>query len=360
MSDLEEIRRRIDGLDKEMAELFEKRMLAAEQVAAFKREHGLSIDDNAREEAIIRKNCKYIEDDRIREYYVTFQKDIMEVSKRFQHRLLGGLRVSYCGVPGAFAHEAATSLFPDADYISYKDFESAYKAVEDGDCDVAVLPFENSFAGEVSSVTDLIFSGSLYVNQVLELEAVQNLLGCADATLESVKEVYSHPQALSQCASFLREKGLSTVEYPNTAMAAKMVSEKADPGIAAIGSLASARLYGLKVLEPHINTGSVNNTRFAALSRSRNKLHPKHNKMEHHFMLMFTVKNEAGSLAKTLNIIGAHNYNMCSLRSRPMKDLAWSYYFFVELDGNIDSDNGRDMLRELSFICDRLKLVGTY
>ena len=149
-------------------------------------------------------------------------------------------------------------------------------------------------------------------------------------------------------------------EYSNTALAAQAVSEKGDPTCAAIGAAEAAALYGLEVLEARINTTRTNTTRFAAFTRMLRLDTEGKRKMGKHFILMYTVKNEAGSLAQTLNIIGAHNYNMCNLRSRPMKELLWNYYFFVELDGDVATEEGESMLRELAPLCDRLKLVGSF
>ena len=236
----------------------------------------------------------------------------------------------------------------------------AYQACEKGDCDVAVLPFENSFAGEVSSVTDLMFSGSLYVNQVIAVEAEQNLLGLPGADKSKIRKVYSHPQALAQCEEYINAHGLETRESSNTAVAAKRVAEKQDPTCAAIGTAEAAALYGLEVLEPRINTSRTNTTRFAAFSRMLRLDTVNKRKMDKHFILMYAVKNEAGALAQTLNIIGAHNFNMCNLHSRPMKELLWNYYFFVELDGDVATDEGSSLLQELAPFCDRLKLVGSF
>ena len=343
MDNLEEIRKRINSLDAQMTSLFEERMLQCRQVALFKREHGLSITDSAREAEVIAKNSILVKDDEIREYYARFQKGLMDTSKAYQSRIMEGIRVAYCGVPGAFAHIAAKQMFPEAELVPFNNFEEAYKACENNITDCAVLPIENSFAGDVAGVMDLMFSGSLYVNQVVEIAAVQNLLGCEGTTRESIKEVVSHPQAISQCAAFIRKNGYRVNEFPNTAMAARYVAEKKDPSIAAIASLESAELFGLNVIEPHINSSSTNTTRFAAFSRSRCSDKSKA-KMGRHFILTFTVKNEAGALAKTLNIIGAHGFNMCSLKSRPMKELMWNYYFYMELDGDVQTEDGQDML----------------
>ena len=250
-------------------------------------------------------------------------------------------------------------MFPEAEVVPFNNVEEAYRSCENNITDCAVLPIENSFAGDVAGVMDLMFSGSLYVNQVVEIAAVQNLLGCEGTTRESIKEVVSHPQAISQCAAFIRKNGYRVNEFPNTAMAARYVAEKKDPSIAASASLESAELFGLNVIEPHINSSSTNTTRFAAFSRSRCSDKSKA-KMGRHFILTFTVKNEAGALAKTLNIIGAHGFNMCSLKSRPMKELMWNYYFYMELDGDVQTEDGQDMLHALGSVCDRLKLVGSF
>ena len=143
-------------------------------------------------------------------------------------------------------------------------------------------------------------------------------------------------------------------------MAAEYVKKLNDNSVAAIASDETAKIYDLNILESSINTSRMNTTRFAAFSRAQNKTDSTKKKMNEHFIIVFTVKNEAGALAKTLDIIGAHGFNMRNLRSRPMKELLWNYYFYIEAEGNINTTNGKEMLRELSATCARLKLVGTY
>jgi chorismate mutase/prephenate dehydratase len=152
--------------------------------------------------------------------------------------------------------------------------------------------------------------------------------------------------------------GYGTQEYENTALAAKYVAERADKSMAAIGSLENARRYGLEVLESNINNAATNTTRFAALSRVRNE--PAKDAAGEYFILVFTVKNEAGALAKVLNIIGAHGFNMTNLRSRPMKKGLWNHFFYAELEGSAHSGSGRELLTQLNTVCSQLKLVGTY
>ena len=357
--DIKELRKNIDIIDKEMANLFEKRMEVAQEIALYKKEHGLPITDKNRENEVIKKNVNYINDENIKSYYVNFMKLVMEESKRYQSYILSGLRVAYSGIPGAFSHMAAKKMYPDCNYIAYPDFESAYKACESGEVDVVVLPIENSFAGDVGIVMDLTFGGSLYINQMLDLEIKQNLIGIKGSSLEKVKKVISHPQALNQCRDFILKHHLEVEEFANTALAAQEVARLNDESVAAIASELTAELYDLEILKPQINSSSTNSTRFASFSRLE-RVPEKGVKMGEHFILVYTVINQAGSLANTLNIIGSHNFNMRNVRSRPMKELMWNYYFFVEVEGNINSIDGEEVIRELSTVCDRLKLVGTY
>ena len=355
---LQQARTIINDVDTQMAELFVRRMQAAQMVAEYKKAHGMPILDAAREEAVIRNGSARVEDELLRAYYTDFMRNTMAVSRRYQHRLLCGMKVAYCGTEGAFAHIAAQRLFPDGEKVPFGDFKAAYDAAVSGECDVAVLPLENSYAGEVGQVTDLMFSGPLYVNHIFPLSITHDLLAAEGATLETVKTVVSHPQALSQCDSFIRARGYSQLPYANTALAAKYTAEQKDPTLAAIASKESGEKFGLKVLAEGINQSQVNTTRFAVLSRSENRnVGTQHGA---HFILVFTVRNEAGSLAQALNILGAHGFNMRTLRSRPMGQLLWQYYFYVEAEGNIHSPEGQRMLSELAVCCDKIKCVGSF
>ena len=341
-----------------MAELFVERMRCAEEVADYKRRHGLKIFDPVREAEVIRRNSETVEDETLRSFYVNFLKNNMAVSRAYQDKLLEGMKVAYSGTKGAFAHIASGKLFPTARRISYPDFASAYAAVEEGECDVCVLPIENSYNGEVGQVTDLMFSGSLFVNGVTELAVSHDLLAVEGATVEDIKEVVSHPQALGQCAEYIKAHRLIAHEYTNTALAAKLVAENGSKSTAAIASAEAAEIFGLTVLERNINASRTNTTKFAVFSRVRTTRQEK--QMGTHSIILFTVRHEAGALAKAIEIIGKHGFNMKTLRSRPMKELLWQYYFYVEAEGNIDTDDGRIMMQELSQYCDKLRAVGTY
>ena len=217
---------------------------------------------------------------------------------------------------------------------------------------------ENSFNGEVGQVTDLMFQGTLHLTGILDLAVTQDLLVIPGTKIEDVKEVISHPQALGQCADFIESHGFKVSEHSNTALAAKYVKEKGDPTVAAIASAEAAEIFGLQVLAKNINSARNNTTRFAVFSRTRTTRSAKDRGV--HTVIVFTVRHEAGALADAISIIGKHGFNMQSLRSRPMKELLWQYYFYVEAEGNIDSDEGHAMIEELTPYCDKLKIVGTY
>lgn len=360
MDELKEARTRIEEIDREMARLFEARMKESRTIAAYKRQNGLPVRDVAREEALVARNRAAITDGVTEEYYVPFLRGVIDLSCAYQERLNHGRRVVYSGTEGAYAYAAARRMFPEAEPQAMPDFASAWAAVERGEYDCAVLPIENSYAGEVGAVMDLMFSGTLSVNAVLNVPIVHNLLALPGAARADIRRVVSHPQALSQCAEYIRRHGYETEAYSNTAMAARYVAERGDPTVAAIASEESAALCGLTVLDGGINDTPSNTTRFAAFSRAANRPTAAARRDEENFLLVFTVRNEAGALAGALNIIGAHGFNMRSVRSRPMKDLPWNYYFYIEAEGNVHSEEGEIMLRELSAVCAKLRLCGSY
>ena len=240
---------------------------------------------------------------------------------------------------------------------SYSSFDGVFSAIERGECRYGVLPIENSYAGEVGQVMDLMFSGSLYVNGIYDLPVTHNLLGVPGSSPDSITAVISHPQALKQCGEYIKAHGYEIIQATNTAIAAQTVAEKGDIHVAAIASAETAELYGLSVLDHDINESSENTTRFAVFSRVPNQSAGGRDKK---FLLLFTVNNVAGALAKAISVIGEHGFNMRALRSRPLKELAWQYYFYVEAEGDENSETGKAMLAALADYCDMLKVVGGY
>ncbi|MBR2615604.1 MAG: chorismate mutase [Clostridia bacterium] len=353
---LEEARREIDRVDREMARLFEARMEAAKKVAVYKKETGMPIFDASREKAIIERGAARVSDETVRGYYVSFLHSVMDLSKAYQSRLISGMNVAFSGVPGAFAHLAAMRIFPDATPIGFSDFAEAYRAVEEGRCDAAVLPLENSVGGDVGTVMDLAFFGSLSINGIYDVEVEQNLLAKPGVHLSDIKTVTSHPQALAQCAGFLSKTGLLTREAVNTAVAAKLVSEGDDPSLAAIGSESAAEEYGLQILRSRIQDKGQNTTRFAVFSRTEKTV----SAADRQLVMVFTVKNEAGALAKAVSAIGTHGFNLRAIKSRPTKHLSWEYYFFCEGEGRIRSEEGEKMLSLLRENCNDLRVLGSF
>ncbi|MGI6279286.1 MAG: bifunctional chorismate mutase/prephenate dehydratase [Acutalibacteraceae bacterium] len=356
MTELEKARKIINEVDKEMARLFVRRMEAVKSVAEYKKIHGMQVFDPAREDELIERNSALVENEELKSYYINFLKSNMEISKKYQHRLLEGMRVAFSGVEGAFAGIAAKKVFPDAVTVPFSDFKAAYDSVINGETDCVILPLENSYNGEVGQVMDLAFFGPLYINGVYDISVVQNLLAVKGTDIGQIKQVISHPQALGQCADFIKKHGFETIEAVNTAVAAKQVAEWNRHDIAAIASDEAAKEYGLIKLESNINMSSNNTTRFAVFTRTAKQP----SKEDNQFIMVFTVKNEAGALGKAVSIIGENGFNLKSLKSRPTKELIWSYYFFVEGEGNINSEKGRKMLALLSEKCSKIKVLGSF
>ena len=346
----------IAEIDKEIAVLFEKRMKAAEDVAAYKKVNGLPIEDLVREAQLIESNSLLVSDDEIRSYYINFQKNIMKLSKDYQRKLNDGMRVAFSGVKGAFAELAVKRIFPDGVPTPYNDFKSAYKAVENGECEVAVLPIENSYEGDVARVMDLTYFGSLFINGVYDMAVEQHLFGIKDANSKTITKVISHPQALGQCAEFIEQKGYLIEEAVNTAVAAEAVAKNNDASVGVICSLEAGNEYGLKLIDRKINKNSQNTTRFAVFSRV-----PRDNSADqNNFIVLFTVRDEAGSLGKAISVFGECGYNLKALKSRPSKDVIWNYYFFLEGEGHLTESAEKEMIDKLSEVCTNVRLVGKY
>lgn len=355
--DLTEIRAGISEIDAQMAALFEQRMKLAASVIDIKKELGLPVTDPEREKIVLQRAMDNVQDTNIKEYYKLLTVKMMELSRDYQNRLQGGMRVGYSGLPGAYAYITARRLYPSAQLIAYPDFESAYNACVEGEVESVALPMENSYAGDVGNVLDLAYTGELFINIMAEYSIEHYLLGVKGAHTSDIRKIISHPQALAQCGDFIRIHKLATEPTWNTAAAAKAVADMGDPSVAAIASKENAGLYGLDILEKGINSSPVNATRFAIFSRVQNKL-PENER--NHFFLIFTVRNECGALANVLNLIGSQGFNMSNLRSRPVKGAMWGHSFFAELDGDLESPEGKDLVTQMKAICERLVIAGNY
>jgi chorismate mutase/prephenate dehydratase len=350
---LDRARSRVNEIDAEMARLFEERLTAVGDILAYKREHDLPVFDATRERQVIEKNQQYLHNEEFAPYYRQFIQHFMDLCKDYQRAALQQNTVAYSGAEGAFAFQTAQILFPNYLLRSCDDFEDVFQKVLHEEAAFGVIPFENSYTGEVGEVFDLLFKYPCHIQAICDLPIRQNLLALPGASLSSIKQVFSHPQALSQCAKFIQEHGYQAVPHSNTAVAAKEVSQSGDLSRAAIASAESAQLYGLDIIAPNINSSSSNTTRFIVISRELAETGSR-------FNLLFTVNHNAGQLARVMSLVGDMGFNMESIKSRPAKNLPWQYYFYVEIEGSLQDEKTKELLQKLKNNCDSLKILGSY
>lgn len=264
-------------------------------------------------------------------------------------------KVAYCGSAGSFSEIAAKRLFPNAERIPAGSFREAYAKTVRGETEVTVLPLENSYAGEVAAVSDELFKGELFVREVYSMRVVQNLIGVKGASLSDIKTVVSHPQALSQCADFIAAHGFREITSENTAFAAKAVAEAGDKTTAAIASKDCAKENGLEILAENVAAASENATRFAVLGKEA-----PIDRAGDRLILFFALKDESGALASSLSVIARHGFNLKSIHSRPLKEKAWCYYFYVEAEKTSDLSDELALLTDMGKHCTGVKIAGRY
>lgn len=356
MNQLEQARAQIDTVDRQMAALFEQRMAAVRQVIEYKQATGMPILDSGREAQVIEKNTAYIAEEVLRPYYADLLRAQMALSRQYQAYVLGRDVVAHQGAEGAYSHIALTRLFPRARALSLATFDEVFDTVQDGRAAYGVIPFENSTAGDVSDVLDLLYNHSLYIVQMYDLPIRHNLLGVPGAHLRDVTDVYGHPQALRQSEAFLTKTGLATHSWPpqapNNALAAQYVAAQKDPTKAATASAEAAALYGLEVLAEDINTDSDNTTRFIVVGKEPPVGGDR-------FCLLFTVDNKPGALALVIQAVAEAGFNMECIKSRPRPHVPFEYYFYIELVGAHQPDRER-LMERMSSICETVRLLGTY
>lgn len=354
MNQLEEARKEIDAVDREMAKLYTRRLDAVTKVLQYKKEHGLPILDSKREVQVIEKNVDQIENPHYKRPYRDFVKMMMRNSREYQQTLLSNDVIAYCGVKGAFGHLVTERLFPGSPTIHFKSFDEVFQAVVNRKAHYGVIPFENSNSGLVGEVLDGLRKYPVYIQKMADQQIEQCLLGMPEATLKDIEYVYSKDQALAQSKRFLQQLSVQTIAYPNTAMAAQYVASENDIHKAAIGAKENADLYGLKILAEHIEENSQNTTRFLVIG-----LEPA--KTGNRFSIIFETQHISGSLAKIIEIIANHHLNMDSIQSRPRKNEPFEYFFYIEiLDDMLDSDNVKAALAEIKEVCESFKVLGMY
>ncbi len=365
---LDEIRLKIDEIDRELIPLIKKRMECSLEVARIKQTENLPIYHPGREQQILDRVATTAGDD-YGVYVSNVYRNMMAVSRELQSDVLFKnaefaekvsaypesmtySRVICQGAEGAFSHAAANKMFPHIVPEFMHGFEDVFKAVENDGSAVGILPVENSTAGSVNPVYDLILKYKHCIVRATPVDVSQNLLTVGSA--DTVKKVYSHPHALKQCENYIKQHNLEAVEFENTALAAKYVAELKDPTVAAIGSQTAAELYGLTVAAEKIQNDQENITRFIAVSK-KPFIAPDSNTVS----LAFTIPHEKGSLYSMLGRFADCGLNLTKIESRPLGH-GFEYKFYIDFSGNIKDERTLSLLSSLDSELSYFVFLGNY
>ncbi|MDR3551665.1 MAG: prephenate dehydratase domain-containing protein [Clostridia bacterium] len=361
--ELEDIRGEIDAIDKQLLALFLQRMTVAEKIAQIKIRDGLPLYNGGREEIIINRICEETLPD-ISGYAVSFFRNLIELSKSRQREifstpeqktpLLSQLsaaaapiahpRVLVQGVRGANSSQAAMRIYPDCEISYVRQWEEVLYGVEAGMVDYGVLPVENSSAGSISEVFDIMLHHRLSIVRALPLAIDHCLLGVRGAKLADVREVFSNSYVYPQCKEFFaKHYRIQKSPYLNTAMAAQYVALEGDKTKAAVASRENAHLYGLDILEQSIQDGVANCTRFISVA-CRPEITESANKIS----VVFALPHVTGSLCRTLSRFANAGLNLTKIESYPKPGRNFEYYFYVDFTGSVRSDTTRGLLAALS------------
>lgn len=378
--DLSQIRRDIDRIDAQLVPLLCERLRCSEQVAVYKHENGIPVLNEKREQEVLAavSAASDVLDTDDRGYgraNSLVYSTVMEVSRALQHRLLGAgrelrerlenaprellcadkARVVCQGARGAFSHEAASSLFPGADPRFLATWEDVIEAVKNGEADYGLLPVENSSTGSVHEAYDLIIANRCHIAAAVDVPVRQCLLTVEGASLDDIRTVVSHPQALAQCREYTRSRGWQEQSYGNTATAAAFVAERGDKSIAAIGSCEAAAEFGLTIAAEGIQTFDGNTTRFVAISQQL--CVPAD---ADRITLLFCLPHVTGSLYHTLARFALEGLNLTKLESRPLKNGSFEYAFYLDFEGNLQNETTLSLLCALSEELPQFTLLGNY
>lgn len=264
-------------------------------------------------------------------------------------------KIAYQGIKGANSYEAAQRLFAESDLVAYKSFDDVFKAVEDGECVYGVLPVENSTAGSVAAVYDLILRYRFYIVGALDLSIDYCLAGLKQSTLGDIEKVISHPQALSQCEQYISRMGYESTACSNTAVAARDTAREKRLNLAAVCSYKAAEEYGLKVLDDHLQDNKNNTTRFIVISK---KLYINENANK--VSLCFSLPHVTGALFHMLQRFDALGLNLTKIESRPIPDKDFEYLFYLDFSGSVKSEGVTSLLCELSEEMPEFSFLGNY
>ena len=373
--DLLELRARIDAIDEQIVELYEKRMDISRQVAEYKVSAGKKVFDRQREAQKLEKVKSLTHNGFNAQGIVELFEQIISMSRKLQYQLLAesgnlgrlpftemdGLetkkaRVVFQGAEGAYSQEAMMQYFGDGiTSFHVETFRDAMDAIDEGSADFAVLPIENSTAGIVNEIYDLLQEYENYIvgEQIIRIEHC--LLGVPGAQLSDIRTVYSHPQSLMQSSRYLAGHDWQQVSLQNNAFAAKKVAGDRDKAQAAVASKHAGEVYGLEVLAKGVNNSGDNSTRFIIVT-NRKIFRKDAGKIS----ICFEVPHESGSLYRMLSHFIYNNLNMTKIESRPIEGRNWEYRFFVDFEGNLADSAVKNALRGIRDEARSMKILGNY
>ena len=375
--DLNEIRDKIDKVDDQIIELFAQRMELSNEVAQYKRAKGIPVIDMTRERdkrnKIFEKSPK-----EVRDYLPQLYSVVFELSRSYQNRLNGvgnelvqsiqeaidttpklfpaNISVACQGCEGANSQIACDRLIHGAKIMYFEDFEGVFAAIDTGFCKYGVIPIENSLAGSVNQVYDLMQRHQFHIVRSVRQKIDHNLLVKPGVKFEEIREIYSHPHALSQCSAFLSSlKDVKALPSQNTAVAAQMVATSERRDIAALASRACIKLYGLECLKPAVQDKDNNYTRFICISKDL-QIFPGADRTS----LMVSVSHEPGSLYRILSRFYALNVNLIKLESRPLPDRDFEFMFYFDVEASVNDPRFKQLIAELQGVCESFTYLGSY
>lgn len=375
--DLNKIREEINATDKEMIQLFKRRMNLAADVAQYKKAHDLPVLDAARERALLSRIADMAGEE-FEKYARILYHTMMDVSKSYQHTILSPTsdmynriqtsleqtqkvfpkkaKIACQGVEGAYSQIAAERFFELPEISYYPSFDAVFSAIERGECRYGVLPIENSTAGSVKKVYELMIHHNFNIVRSLRLKVDHNLLVKRGVKLENIKEIVSHEQAINQCSGFLSTlKDVKITVCENTAMAARLVAQSERDDIAALSSRACAELYGLENIAASVQDMGNNYTRFICISKEP-EIYPGADKCS----IMLVTINRPGMLYNVLSCFNALGINMTKLESTPIPERDFEFMFYFDFSVSVYSDDLKQLLCELEARSERFRFLGAY
>ena len=375
--DLHQLRLEIDKIDDQLVKLFGARMEVAAQIADYKKENGLPILVPAREREKLQDVAQKAGDD-MANYTRVLYSMLFELSRSYQSKRNGELSALYhsitqaientpklfpqapmvaCqGVEGAYSQIACEKMFKNPFIMYFKNFEAVFTAIEQGLCQYGILPIENSTAGSVKKVYDLMIKHNFSIVRTFRLKIDHNLLAKPGVQIHQIREVYSHEQALNQCSEFLAQHPhIKIVPVENTAIAAQMVAQSDRSDVAAISSRNCAELYSLNCLVAGVQDKGNNRTRFICISKNL-EIYPGSDKTS----IMMVLNHRPGALYKVLARLYTLGINVTKLESRPIPDREFEFMFYFDLETSIYSDEFVQLMCELDELCEEFKYLGSY